>query len=395
MIEVQDIFRQHGENYMRTHKLPPHILKTIINIEDCRTAALGGHVDECEDCGEIKISYNSCRNRHCPKCQTLAKERWLDARKNDLLPVPYFHIVFTIPKELNYLTLLNQKAIYSILFKASSKTLLELARDKKYLGSEIGFTMILHTWGQNLMNHPHIHCIVPSGGLSLNTNGWINSKKDFLMPVKVVSRKFRGKFLSYLKEEYKNNTDLVFTGETEELKRKDVFQYYIDKLYKTEWVVYCKPPFGSAEHVLEYLGRYTHRVAISNNRIIALENDYVVFKWRDYSDNNNEKFMTLCADEFIRRFLMHILPPKFVKIRHYGILSNRNRITKLKKCKLLLKVSNVKEQSTISKLSIAELILKLTGKDIFACPICKGKMLRKERLESKLNRPPTKNMKVS
>jgi hypothetical protein len=395
MIEVQDIFKQHGENYMRTHKLPPHILKTIINIEDCRTAALGGHVDECEDCGESRISYNSCRNRHCPKCQTLAKERWLDARKNDLLPVPYFHIVFTIPKELNYLTLLNQKAMYSILFKASSETLLELAKDKKYLGSEIGFTMILHTWGQNLMNHPHIHCIVPSGGLSLNNNGWINSKKDFLMPVKVVSRKFRGKFLSYLKEEYKNNTDLVFTGETEELKRKDVFQCYIDKLYKTEWVVYCKPPFGSAEHVLEYLGRYTHRVAISNNRIIALENDYVVFKWRDYSDNNNEKFMTLCADEFIRRFLMHILPPKFVKIRHYGILSNRNRITKLKKCKLLLKVSNVNEQSTISKLSIAELILKLTGKDIFACPICKGKMLRKERLESKLNRPPTKNMKVS
>jgi len=395
MIEVQDIFRQHGENYMRTHKLPPHILKTIINIEDCRTAALGGHIDECEDCGESRISYNSCRNRHCPKCQTLAKERWLDARKNDLLPVPYFHIVFTIPKELNYLTLLNQKAMYSILFKASSETLLELARDKKYLGSEIGFTMILHTWGQNLMNHPHIHCIVPSGGLSLNNNGWINSKKDFLMPVKVVSRKFRGKFLSYLKEEYKNNTDLVFTGETEELKRKDVFQCYMDKLYKTEWVVYCKPPFGSAEHVLEYLGRYTHRVAISNNRIIALENDYVVFKWRDYRDNNNEKFMTLCADEFIRRFLMHILPPKFVKIRHYGILSNRNRITKLKKCKLLLKVSNVKKQSTISKLSIAELILKLTGKDIFACPICKGKMVRKERLESELSRPPTKNMKVS
>ena len=199
MIEVQDIFKQHGENYMRTHKLPPHILKTIINIEDCRTAALGGHVDECEDCGESRISYNSCRNRHCPKCQTLAKERWLDARKNDLLPVPYFHIVFTIPKELNYLTLLNQKAMYSILFKASSETLLELAKDKKYLGSEIGFTMILHTWGQNLMNHPHIHCIVPSGGLSLNNNGWINSKKDFLMPFKVVSRKFRGKFLSYLK----------------------------------------------------------------------------------------------------------------------------------------------------------------------------------------------------
>lgn len=395
MIEVQDIFQQYGDNYIRTHKLPPHILKTIINIEDCRTSALGGHVDECEDCGEKKISYNSCRNRHCPKCQTLAKEKWLAARKNDLLPVSYFHIVFTIPKELNYLTLLNQKTMYSILFKASSETLLELARDKKYLGAEIGFTTLLHTWGQNLMNHPHIHCIVPSGGLSLNGTKWINSKKAFLMPVKVVSRKFRGKFLSYLKEEYKNNTELVFTGEAEELKRKDVFQCYIDKLYKTEWVVYCKPPFGSAEHVLEYLGRYTHRVAISNNRIVALENGYVVFKWRDYSDNNTEKFMTLCVNEFIRRFLMHILPQKFVKIRHYGILSNRNRITKLKKCKLLLKVSNMKEDLAISKLSIAELILELTGKDIFACPICNGRMIRKERLEPELSRPPNKYAKIS
>ena len=395
MIEVQDIFRQHGEEYIKKHKLPPHILKTIINIEDCRTSALGGHADSCEDCGETRISYNSCRNRHCPKCQTLAKEKWLQSRKNDLLPVSYFHIVFTIPKELNYLTLLNQKVMYSILFKASSETLLELARDKKHLGAEIGFTMILHTWGQNLMNHPHIHCIVPSGGLSLNGSKWIKSRDDFLIPVKVVSRKFRGKFLSYLKEEYKNNTNLIFTGEAEDIKRKDVFHQYIDKLYKTEWVVYCKPPFGSAEHVLEYLGRYTHRVAISNNRIIALDNGYVVFKWRDYSDHNTEKFMTLNSDEFIRRFLMHILPSKFVKIRHYGIVSNRNRVTKLRKCKMLLKVSNSKEQHQILKLSTAELILRLTGKDIFACPICSGRMVRKEKLEPELSRPPNKCTKIS
>lgn len=207
MIEVQDIFRQHGEEYIKNHRLPPHILKTIINIEDCRTSALGRHVDCCEDCGETRISYNSCRNRHCPKCQTLAKEKWLESRKNDLLPVSYFHTVFTIPQELNYLVLLNQKVMYSILFKAASETLLELARDKKYLGAEIGFTMILHTWGQNLMNHPHVHCIVPSGGLSLKGNRWINSKEDFLMPIKVISRKFKGKFLSYLREEYQSNRD--------------------------------------------------------------------------------------------------------------------------------------------------------------------------------------------
>lgn len=395
MIEVQDIFRQHGEEYIRNHRLPPHILKTIINIEDCRTSALGGHVDCCEDCGETRISYNSCRNRHCPKCQTLAKEKWLESRKNDLLPVSYFHTVFTIPQELNYLVLLNQKVMYSILFKAASETLLELARDRKYLGAEIGFTMILHTWGQNLMNHPHVHCIVPSGGLSLKGDKWINSKEDFLMPIKVISRKFRGKFLSYLREEYKINNNLVFTGETKELKRKDVFDAYIDKLYKTEWVVYCKPPFGSAEHVLEYLGRYTHRVAISNNRIVALENGYVVFKWRDYSDNNTEKYMTISADEFIRRFLMHILPSKFVKIRHYGILSNRNRITKLKKCKMILKVSQSKEDRDMLKLSTAELILKLTGKDIFVCPICNGKMIRKEKIEAHLSRPPNKILKTS
>lgn len=395
MIEVQDIFRQYGEEYIRNHRLPPHILKTIINIEDCRTSALGGHVDCCEDCGETRISYNSCRNRHCPKCQTLAKEKWLESRKNDLLPVSYFHTVFTIPQELNYLVLLNQKVMYSILFKAASETLLELARDKKYLGAEIGFTMILHTWGQNLMNHPHVHCIVPSGGLSLKGDKWINSKENFLMPIKIISRKFRGKFLSYLREEYKVNNNLVFTGETKELKRKDVFNAYIDKIYKTEWVVYCKPPFGSAEHVLEYLGRYTHRVAISNNRIVALENGYVVFKWRDYSDNNIEKYMTISADEFIRRFLMHILPSKFVKIRHYGILSNRNRITKLNKCKMILKVSKSKEDREMLKLSTAELILKLTGKDICVCPICNGKMIRKEKIEAQLSRPPNKILKTS
>lgn len=283
--------------------------------------------------------------------------------------------------------------MYSILFKATSETLLELSKDRKYLGGEIGFTTILHTWGQNLMNHPHVHCIVPSGGLSLDGTRWVSSKKDFFIPVKVLSKKFRGKFLYYLKKEYYSNPKLKFVNEAEELKYTDIFQCFVDKLYKKNWIVYCKPPFGSAEHVIEYLGRYTHRVAISNNRVVAFENGYVVFKWRDYSDNNKQKFMTVTAEEFIRRFTMHILPQRFVKIRHYGILSNRNRITKLKKCKRILKVSVSKNEFEI-KLSTAELLLKLTGIDINVCPYCKGKMLRKMILEPKIYDPPDKPTKI-
>lgn len=386
MIEVQDIFAELGVKYCEDHNLPFHIRKAVMNIINCRTAQLGGHVDECTSCGHTKISYNSCRDRHCPKCQILSKERWIENRKNDLLPISYFHVVFTIPYELEFVTLLNKKVMYSILFKATSETLLELSRAPKYLGAEIGFTTILHTWGQNLMNHTHTHNIVPSGGLSLDGSRWINSKKDFFIPVKVLSRKFRGKFLYYFKKAYYNN-DLKFTNDIEDLGHKNIFQCFVDRLYDKEWVVYCKPPFGSAEHVVEYLGRYTHRVAISNNRIEAFENGYVVFKWKDYSDNNKEKHMTLKTEEFIRRFLMHILPGKFVKIRHYGILSNRNRMTKLKKCKQILKVPIIKIQDKL-RLSTAELLFNLTGIDINKCPCCSGKMSTRKKLEPKIFGPP-------
>ncbi|MCJ7689218.1 MAG: IS91 family transposase [Clostridiaceae bacterium] len=395
MIEIQDIFNQYGSDYRRNHKLPLHIQKTMISIEACRTAELGGHVDECDECGHTTISYNSCRNRHCPKCQTLAKERWLEKRKEDLLPVGYFHVVFTIPEQLNFITLTNQKEMYSILFKAVSETLVELSKDKKYLGAEIGFMAILHTWGQNLMNHPHIHCIVPSGGLTLDGNRWINSKKDFFIPVKVLSRKFRGKFLFYLKKAFYSN-DLKYTNGIEELTEKHIFQSFIGKLYKKEWIVYCRPPFGSAEYVLEYLGRYTHRVAISNHRIVNLENGYVTFKWRDYKDHNKEKFMTLAVDEFIRRFLMHVLPRKFVKIRHYGILSNRNRSTKLQKCKELTGAVQSKSKNLDVKLSAAELLLKLTGIDINICSCCaKGKMITKDKLNRQNYSPPREVNKIA
>lgn len=380
MVELQDIFIKHGDIYRIKHKLPLNILRAKAAIETCRTSKLGGHIDECDECGHIRISYNSCRNRHCPKCQTLAKEKWLNDRKEDLLPVGYFHVVFTIPEELNFITLTNQKEMYSILFQSVSETLLELSRDVKYLGAEIGFTSILHTWGQNLMNHPHLHCIVPGGGLSFDRKRWINSKKNFFIPVKVLSRKFRGKFLFYFKNAYYDKK-LKFSGDVESLKDTFNFKLFLDNLHKKEWIVYCKPPFSNAKHVLEYLGRYTHRVAISNNRILKLENGRVSFKWRDYRDNNKQKIMTVTAEEFIRRFLLHILPSKFVKIRHYGILSNRNRNTKLKLCKTLTGMIFKIKSASLLKLSAAELFKKLTDIDFCKCPHCNnGKMVSKFKL---------------
>jgi len=386
MNEIQDILLKYGTDYRRKNKLPLNQLKAMGAIENCRTALLGGHVDECVDCGHIRISYNSCRNRHCPKCQNMAKEQWLENRKDDLLPVKYFHVVFTIPEEINAIALRNQREIYSILFKSASETLLELARDPKYLGAQLGITTLLHTWGQNLMFHPHLHCIVPSGGLSLDGVRWINSRKKFFIPVKVLSAKFKGKFLAYLQDAYYKRK-LKFIGQISEFLREDIFQCWMQSLREKAWVVYCKPPFKSAEYVLQYLGRYTHRVAISNNRIKFIENGYVTFKWKDYRDKNKEKFMTVTAEEFIRRFLMHILPNRFVKIRHYGILGNRNRKTKLQNCKRLTgaKVKSITEK----KLTIEELLLKLTGKDIRICPCCKkGKMETKKRVQPVICSPP-------
>jgi len=362
MTELQDIFAQHGKTYRLNHRLLANQLKVMRAIENCRTSALGGHIDECDECGYIRISYNSCRNRHCPKCQTLNKERWIDARKDELLNVGYFHIVFTIPDTLNPVAYQNQRVVYNILFKAAAETLSELCADKKYLGAQIGFTEILHTWGQNLLHHPHIHCIVPGGGIN-SCGRWINSKKKFFIPVKVLSRKFRGKFLYYLKQ-----AKLEFYGSISYLQDKGMFNDFISSLYKKEWIVYCKPPFKNAGYVLEYLGRYTHRVAISNNRILKLEDGLVTFKWRDYRDSNKQKTMTLTADEFIRRFLIHVLPRGFTKIRHYGFLSPRNKATKLKLCK---KLTNTRvRDNPKTKLSILDLLKTLTGKDFTICPKC-------------------------
>ena len=384
MSSLQEVMSVHGEYYIRSKRLPHNIIKAISSIQYCKTASLGGHIYECDECGETKIAYNSCRNRHCPKCQTYAKELWIYEREKSLLPTNYFHMVFTVPEQLNSLILFNQKELYSILFTSVSETLLELAKDKKYLNADIGFTTVLHTWGQNLMNHPHIHCIVPGGGLSLDKSKWIKSKKKFFIPVKVLSRKFRGKFLYYLNRLYLSNK-LIFPKSINELNSINIFNEFKDSLYKKEWIVYSKAPFRSAEYVLQYLGRYTHRVAISDNRIIKVDENNVSFRWRDYKNNNKQKVMTLKASEFIRRFTMHILPDRFVKIRHYGILGNRNKKLKFKRC---LEIFRVKPRED-EKLSSAELFFKLTGIKIGMCKICeKGNLIEKGILMPRSYSPP-------
>lgn len=379
-IEVADIFREFGPLYRQIHKLPSYILKTMKDIESCRTAALGGHVDECDRCGHVMISYNSCRNRHCPKCQNLAKERWIQERKRDLLPVPYFHLVFTLPDTLNPLALVNPKAMYDLLFKSASEALLELGQDPEHLGAQVGMIAILHTWGQNLLDHLHLHGIVPGGGLSKDGQAWISSREDFFIHVMALSRSLRGKFLFYLKKAYRAGS-LKCVGKAQHLGDPKAFQILVDQLYELEWVVYSKRPFGGPEQVLEYLGRYTHRVAISNNRIVKWEDGRVTFRWRDYRDGDQVKLMTLDALEFIRRFLLHILPQGFFKIRYYGILGSRNRHTKLKRCKELLGVAIDQDSPGSQPESWEELLFELTGLDPRICPKCQeGRMVTRELL---------------
>jgi hypothetical protein len=343
-------------------------------IETCRTAEQGGHVDQCGHCGTKVISYNSCRNRHCPKCQFLKKERWIEAREKDLLPIQYFHVVFTIPDLLNPLVLRNQEALYAILFKSVSETLAELSNTRKHLGGEIGFISILHTWGQNLLDHPHIHNIVTGGGLSRDNRKWKGCKNSFFLPVIVMSKLFRGKFLDYLKQS-RAAGELVYPGAISSLAEPAAFNALISKLYRKNWVVYCKPPFDGTKGVLEYLGRYTHRIAISNHRIVKMENDQVSFRWRDYADKNKNKVMTVNAEEFIRRFLLHVLPDRFVKIRHYGLLGNRCRRKKLERCRELLAcvAQNTEEQKTETW---QETLLRLCGVDVGKCPACGERAMR-------------------
>jgi len=383
-VEVADIFCSHGHAYRMSNNIPLSHIRTMRAIERCRTAELGGHVDECDCCGRIRISYNSCRNRHCPKCQFLAKERWLEQRRENLLPVSYFHVVFTIPAKLNPIVLRNKKICYDILFRCVSETLFELARDPKHLGGQIGFICILHTWGQNLMDHAHIHCIVTGGALSPDGKSWLSCREGFFIPVKVLSRLFRGKFLFYLKKSWEAK-ELELSGATAKLK--DRFAVFLNDLYQMEWVVYAKPPFKGPETLLEYLGRYTHRIAIGNHRITKMEGEEVSFIWRDYADGNKNKIMKLEASEFIRRYLLHVLPEKFVKIRYYGLLANRKSNTMLSQCRKLIADA---AQPKNNPETWQEFLLRVCGMDLITCPFCKnGRMIRKEViLPPSCNSPP-------
>ena len=383
MAEIADVFREYGQAYRKENGLPYRFHKVMNAIEDCRTAKLGGHKDKCDTCGHIKISYNSCRNRHCPKCQGAAREKWLLDRKKDLLPIGYFHAVLTIPDELNPLVLQNQKQLYSLLFKTGSATLMELCKDSKYLEAEPGLISILHTWGQNLMFHPHLHFIITGGGLSLDGEKWISSRDDFFLPVKVISSLLKKKFLGELKKLYLKGK-LSMHGSIKHLKARGYFESFLSSLYRINWYSYCKPPFNNIGQVLEYVGRYTHRVAISNNRIVKVEDGKVTFRWRDYHDKNKTKLMTLDAAEFIRRFLVHVLPDRFVKIRYYGLLSNRKRRKNVQKCSELLEVLTGDTSVQHSNEDQEKHPLDHTK-----CPHCKkGVMITKETILPRKNAPP-------
>jgi hypothetical protein len=375
-LEVADIIRAAGQRFIERSRgwLTRLHLKVLTAIKRCRTAALGGHVDECSRCGHRVISYNSCRNRHCPKCQGNARERWLAARRLELLPTPYVHVVFTLPHLLAPLALQNKKLIYGLLFRTSAETLIKIARDPKHLGAEIGFFSVLHTWNQKLEHHPHVHCVVPAGGLSPDHSHWIKPRYSFFLPVKVLGRVFRGKFVAGLKQAYADHR-LGFHGQLQFLARPKAFAAWIRQSFRQDWVVYSKPPFGGADHALRYLGNYTHRVAISNHRLVALAHGKVTFRWRDSAHHNKRRLMSLTVDEFLRRFLLHLLPPHFVRIRHFGILANRNRKALLPLCFHLLDSQAAQSPSPI--LLPADPRPPLTN-----CPICGGVMVLIQRFSA-------------
>ena len=337
-LEVADLIRAAGDVFIERnrHWLRWKHIKVLLAIRRCRTAALGGHLDECTRCGyRAPISYNSCRDRHCPKCQTAARDRWIAARREELLPTRYLHVVFTLPHRLAPLVLQNKKILYGLLFRTSAETLLEVARDPRHLGAEIGFFSVLHTWSQKLKIHPHVHCVVPAGGLSLDHTRWVRSRDNYFLPKEVLREVFRGKFVDALKEAFQNG-QLRFEGDLKLLAQPKIFAAWLRPLFRQDWVVYLKPPFGGPAYVLHYLGRYTHRVAISNHRLVSLTDGQVTFRWRDSAHHNQQKLLSLSLDEFLCRFLLHILPKGFVRIRNFGFLANRKRATLLPLCLQLL-----------------------------------------------------------
>ena len=377
--EVADIFRLYGNTYRQSNALPYEKIKVMHHIEVCRTAELGGHVQRCDQCDFEQIAYNSCRDRHCPKCQCLVKEQWLNDRKAELLPCGYFHLVFTLPHDLNPIILCNKKITLQILFAAVSETLQAFAKDPQWrLEGQLGFISVLHTWSQTLMDHFHLHCLIPAGAFSFTKDRWIPAKESFLFRIESLAKAFKNCYLQKLQSAYQNQK-LIFPGNTAHLASQKGFQKLISSLFEAKWIAYAKRPFAGPEQVLEYLGRYTHRVAISNNRIISIDKGNVTFKYQDRERNNETRIMTLDAHEFIRRFLLHILPRGFMKIRYFGFLAHKNKNETIA---LLRKL--IDPQATLPekmKETITEMMLRLTGTDITCCPKCgKGKMIMVRKL---------------
>lgn len=372
-VEVADIFRYHGDTYRTKHAttLSKGQRRVMGAIEACRTAVLGGHVEQCADCGDVRVAYNSCRNRHCPKCQGLARAQWLHDRQAELLPVPYFHVVFTMPAQIAAIAMQNKAVVYDILFKAAAETVRTIAADPKHLGAETGMIAVLHTWGQNLFHHPHVHCIVPGGGLAPDGR-WIACRPGFFLSVRVLARLYRRLFLKRLESAFDAGV-LNFVGDLERFAAANAFTGQLQQLRQAKWVVYAKRPFGGPQQVLDYLGRYTHRVAIANSRLIGREDGQVRFRWKDYRQPEKPKVMTLDADEFIRRFLLHVLPSGFRRIRHFGFLANAHRTTRIATIRALLDVPvpDVHVEPTDYRARYA----LLTGRSLDICQCCGGTMI--------------------
>jgi len=377
--EVADVFRQYGAAYREQHPLPLEHQRVMAAIESCRTAALGGHLEECDQCGYQRPVYNSCRNRHCPKCQGLARARWLADRQAELLPVGYFHNVFTLPHELNDLLAANPRVLYNLLFHTVAQTLQAFAADPHYgLGGQLGFTAVLHTWDQKLLYHVHLHCVIAGGALAFDGSRWLPARPHYLFPVRELSQAFRQRYLEGVRRAFATG-QLLFPGRLAALATPEPFAAFLEPLTAKDWVVYSQPPFGGAAQVLEYLSRYTHRVALSNGRLRAIEDGYVTFAYRDRRDHNRPKELTLSAAEFIRRFLLHVTPPGLCRMRHYGFLSNRAKEQQLLRCRALLGPAETPAAAGLP--TATAWLLRLTGEDVTRCPCCgQGTMVRRELL---------------
>jgi hypothetical protein len=382
-LEVADVLRRYGNAYRQQHagSLSTAQRRVMSAIELCRTAALGGHVEQCDSCSHRRVFYNSCRNRHCPKCQSLARAEWIEDRLAEILDCQYFHLVFTLPEEIAAIAYQNKEVVYGILFRTAAETLRTIAGDPKHLGAEIGFFSVLHTWGQNLLHHPHLHIVAAGGGISTDGTRWIPCRPGFFLPVRVLSRLFRRLFLEGLHKAF-DSGKLQFFSLLRPLENKLAFARYLAPLQNTEWVVYSKRPFAGPHQVLDYVGRYTHRVAISNNRLLDIETGHVTFHWKDYRDEQ-QKTMTLAADEFIRRFLLHALPDGFQRIRYYGFLANRFRDEKLQRCRQLLGMVSKQQPPCEPKRSedYRDRYERLTSSSLSKCPVCQqGRMVPFETL---------------